>query len=313
MAGSFGRKASTPSKGFSAKPSSAKRNRSITTFFQKTDGPPGATSRQSRITQFGTTSQSPSSGRGTTTSHNGAGAKNDAGGLFLEDRKGLNRIDKAATADMIERTRSRTPDDIWGDENETSEAEDLRYHEKASSVKRQKVESPDAPADIPKLVVSTTPKDQVSARKTNKGPFIDESDSEDEMDAYRDFDEASPAPDVTNNETPSLMNDELSKDLAESEQPPPVRDATTRTGNDGYVNFDEFEEDEFIGEEFVEKSWENSDTERTGNGLELDDVNDSISDETNSVSCPICQTALVGHNESVRCECNLIFIPSGDR
>ncbi|KAJ5999688.1 DNA repair metallo-beta-lactamase [Penicillium waksmanii] len=298
MAGSFGRKASTPSKGFSAKPSSAKRNRSITTFFQKTDGPPGATSHQSRITQFVTASQSPSSGRGTPTSHNGTGVRNDSGGLFLEDRKGLTRIDKGAATDTSERTRSRTPDDIWGDETETSDADELRYHEKASSVKRQKVESPEAPVDIPRLDVSTTPKDSVSAKKTNKGPFIDESDSEDDMDAYRDLNEASPAPSETNNGTPSLMNDELSKDLAESEQPPPVRDATTSAGNEGYVNFDELEEEEFIGEEFLDKPWEDSDTERPGNGLEFDDVNDPINDESNSVSCPICQTALVGHSES---------------
>lgn len=246
-----------------------------------------------------TTSQSPSSGRGTPTSRNGAGTNNDsAGGLFLEDKKGLAKLKKVdGTLDANERTRSRTPDDIWGDENEFPESEDLRYHEKDSSVKRRKVDSPDTTA---KTTPPDTDKKPNGVKKTNKGPFIDESDSEDDMDAYREQPETSPAPIITNNdEMPPIANDEVSKDLAEPEQPPPVRDATTDTRDEGYVNFDELEEEEFIGEEFLDKPWEECELEGPNNESGFDDMTDSINGETNSVTCPICQISLAGNNENV--------------
>ena len=296
MAGSNARKASTPSKGSSiAKSSPAKRNKSILSFFQKSDGPAGATSSQSRITQFVTSSRSSSSGQGTPTGTETANA------LFLEDRKGLAKLEQAASkAETNGRSRSRTPEDIWGDDDAFLKDDDQRYNENGSSSKRRKVDSPMAPVkveDVPKPAKSST---QVKA--ATSGPFIDESDSEDDMEAYRELDETSPVPATTMNDQQFALDDDPAMDPP-AEQPPVVREVTSLTDDDEFANFDDLEEDEPVGEEFRERPWEDQEGLRLDDENEIEDLNgiDTTSDTTTDagVTCPICQEALAGLSETV--------------
>ncbi|KAK4861891.1 hypothetical protein LT330_003926 [Penicillium expansum] len=312
MAGSYAKKGATPSKGYSGtRQSSVKRNSSILSFFQKTDTPPGATSRQARITQFATaTSRSPSSGRSTSTSQRGNNSRNDnSDGLFLEDKKGLAKIERAAATS--ERERSLTPD-IWGDDEEFLKLDAQRYNESDTAVKRRKVDSPGNPVDEKqqpdtesKTTKPPTPTPTPVPAKTQKrsGPFIDESDSEDDMEAYRELHEPTPATKGVTNETLQMDKIVATERTSEPTPPPLVRAATSNADNDEYANFDDIEEDELIGEEFRNRPWEGEEQEQEID-LEVDpdkDLNDcsGVEDIEGGVStCPICQSVLKSLNET---------------
>lgn len=303
MAGSNAKKTSTPSKGpaSATKSSSAKGNRSILNFFQKADAPAGATSRQPRITQF---VGSPSTGHGTPKLQHGNSVKSDTSeGLFLEDKKGLAKVGQtAATVDLTARSRSRSPEDIWGENEDFMELDRARYNETGQSSKRRKVDSRDAsnnqePDDIREAVKSKP------AETSNSGPFIDESDSEDDMEAYRELKETTP--EVTNNDNvPSSEDEPRTNALAVKPSRSPVRDATNDANHDEFVNFDDIEDgDEFIGEEFRERPWgEEDEGHKSDFGMITPyDSNDSSNFDTEPEgvsTCPICQRALVGFNET---------------
>ncbi|KAJ5781329.1 DNA repair metallo-beta-lactamase [Penicillium paradoxum] len=306
MAGTHAKKAATPSKTSSGtKQSSIKRNSSILSFFQKTDTPPGATSRQARITQFATaSSRSPSSGRGNSTSGRGNSAKNDTtGGLFLEDKKGLAKIQRAPETN--EKARSPTPD-IWGDDEEFLKADDERYNENDSAVKRRKFDSPRTSVDEAQqgetepTTTKASPPPKVQKRS---GPFIDESDSEDDMEAYREIDDTTiGTADSTN--IKSLPMDKIASIEQESEPIPPPLVRTARDNAENYerANFDDLEEDELIGEEIRNRPWEMEEQEQDIDlGVEPEnDINDcsGVEDIDGGVGkCPICQTALKGFDE----------------
>ncbi|EKV06391.1 DNA repair protein Pso2/Snm1, putative [Penicillium digitatum PHI26] len=310
MAGSYPKNGTTSSKGSSgSRKSSIKRNSSILSFFQKTDTPPGATSRQARITQFATvTSRSPSSGRGTPTSQRGDNSRYDhAGGLFLEDKKGLANVERAAATS--ERERSLTPD-IWGDDEEFLKSDPNRYNERDTAVKRRKLDSLDSPADETrqpdaesKTTKAPTPAPAPAKTKKMSGPFIDESDSENDMEAYRELHETTPvAKDVTND---TLQRDKIvaTERTFEPTPLPLVRAATNADDNES-TNFDDIEEeDEFVGEEFRNRPWEGEEQEQQVD-LEVDpdkDSNDSSGVEglEGEVStCPICQVMLKDLDET---------------
>ncbi|KAJ5875081.1 DNA cross-link repair protein pso2/snm1 [Penicillium subrubescens] len=313
MAGSFAKKASTPSKGpaSATKSSSAKGNRSILNFFQKTDAPAGATSRQPRITQFVGSSRSPITGRSTPKLQHGNSLKSDTSeGLFLEDKKGLAKVERertAVTIDLTERARSRTPEDIWGESEDFLDPEGSRYSENGQSVKRRKVESPDASNDDEEANDPPMPVKPAPAKKSNSGPFIDESDSEDDMEAYREQEETSHTIDTTNtDQRPSLDDESSTKPLA-AQRPlaPLVRDATNDANDDELANFDDIEDgDELVGEEFRDGPWDDQEDEEGQNtdfGMMPNGLNDStyFDAEPEGVStCPICQRALAGFSET---------------
>lgn len=309
MAGSYAKKGVTPSKGSSGtRQSSIKRNSSILSFFQKTETPPGATSRQARITQFATaTSRSPSSGRGTQAFQRGNSSRNDpAGGLFLEDKKGLAKIERATVTS--ERERSLTPD-FWGDDDESLKPDAKRYNESDTAVKRQKVESPGSsvnetqqPDTESKTEKAPTPPPAKTQKRS--GPFIDESDSEDDMEAYRELHETTPAIRDMPNGTLQMDKIVATERTSESTPPPLVRAATSNADNDENANFDDIEEeDELIGEEFRNRPWGGEEQEEQID-LEIDsdkDLNDcsGVEDVEGEVStCPICQIVLKGFNET---------------
>ncbi|KAJ5547346.1 hypothetical protein N7494_004931 [Penicillium frequentans] len=294
MAGSNARRVSTPSK-----TPSTKRNTSILSFFQKTDNPQGAKSTQLRMSHFLTSS--PSSGRGTPSLQHGDSSKSDTHeGLFLEDKKGLAKLQQnSANIETKPRARSRTPDDFWGETNDT------RYNENDSAVKRRKTDEAIDLTEIKQVDDETKPPKESAHRKATSGPFIDESDSEDEddMDAYREikdqeYSEDNPIPTIS-----PISGDHAEDSSAESAQPPLVRDTSYAENED--ENFDdEEEEDEFVGEEFRESPWENEDASLRAS---LEDVTDAISPaEAEGISgiadftCPACQGRLAGLNERQR-------------
>ncbi|KAJ6086484.1 hypothetical protein N7467_005398 [Penicillium canescens] len=307
MAGSYAKKANTPSKRPSAtNQSSNKRNTSILNFFQKTDTPQGASSNQARITQFAIPStRSPSSGRGTPTFQRGNNYKKDTSeGLFLEDRKGLAKIEQAVMAET-NGVRSPSPD-IWGGDEEFLKDDDRRYNESESGVKRRKVDSPTPEnAQLENAESNTTKAPPPKKIQKRSGPFIDESDSEDDMEAYRDLQETTPvSTDAAKTEAlPMDKLETLTEHTSHPSPPPSVRAATNNADNDEYANFDDLEEDELIGEEFRERPWETEEQERQSEfeAYAGDDWNDcSGLEETEDEvrMCPICQAVLNGLNET---------------
>ncbi|KAJ5555854.1 DNA repair metallo-beta-lactamase [Penicillium sp. DV-2018c] len=308
MAGSYAKKAATPAKPTSRpKQSSNKRNSSILSFFQKTDTPPGATSRQTRITQFSTaSSRSPSSGRNTPASRLGNRIKDhNPDGLFFEDKKGLAKIRGAAGMD--ERERSPTPD-FWGEDEELPKPSEQRYNENDSAVKRRKVDSPsalveEAPQPDPDTTIGKSPAPAKTQQRS--GPFIDESDSEDDMETYQEIEETTAATTIVmNNNSFPMKNFGAAECLSERTPPSLVRATTSNADYDEQPNFDDLdEEDGLIGEDLRNRPWERENQEREfeleiGSG---DDVNDcsGIENAGGGVStCPICQTALKGFNET---------------
>ncbi|KAJ5660514.1 hypothetical protein N7507_006965 [Penicillium longicatenatum] len=294
MAGSNARKVSTPSKA----PPSSKRNSSILSFFQKSDTPQGAKSTQLRMSHFLTSS--PISGRGTPSLQRGDSSKSDTNeGLFLEDRKGLAKLQQnGANGDTKSRARSRTPDDFWGETNDT------RYNENNSAAKRRKTDEAIDLTDNRQADDEKKPPKAVAPRKATSGPFIDESDSEyeDDMDAYREIkDQEFPEDNPEPTKSP-ISGDHAEVSSAESAQPPLVRDTNYADNED--ENFDDEGEDELVGEEFQELPWGN---EEASLEAALEDVTDAISPaEAEGISgiadltCPACQGRLAGLDERQR-------------
>ncbi|KAJ5766004.1 uncharacterized protein N7511_003620 [Penicillium nucicola] len=311
MAGSYVKKANTPSKRPSAsKASSAKRNTSILNFFQKTDTPQGAVSSQARITQFVTPStRSPSSGRGTPAFRGNNYKKDTSEGLFLEDRKGLAKIEQAAL-DKTNGVRSPSPD-IWGGDEEFLKDDD-QFFNGDSGAKRRKVDSRNAESvHLPTADSNTVNAPPPSKIQNRSGPFIDESDSEDDMEVYRDIQETTPvthenpATDVRKREALPMDQPKTPTAPQSHPSPPPsVRAATNNADNDEDRNFDDIEDDDLIGvfgEESRERPWETEEQEQqSGFYADAIDSNEYLGPEQTEDGvrmCPICQTALSGLNQ----------------
>jgi DNA cross-link repair 1A protein len=164
-------------------------------------------------------------------------------GLFVEDTKRSwknlvdIRDDGRTTSKQVNPTTNAGP----------AEAETERFNENAGSIKKRKVDPPVSKKE-----------------KEHRGPFIDESDSEDDI----------PYADITKNPAqPELRVD-----------PPLVRAATSNYESSAVADdFDDIE-DELEGEEFMER-W-----------MEEANVFDA---EVDRPSCPICQTSLEGQSDSV--------------
>lgn len=301
MAGWNGKKASTPSKGHtSAKPSSTKRNHSILNFFQKTDTPAGATSSQARITQFVTSSRSPSRGRGTPTLARANSLRNDAtSGLFLDDKKGLAKINQTAvTSEASDRARSRTPENIWVEGDDFLEPDDPRFNEYGSSVKRQKVDSFKESVEKSQSNAGSKSVKPARAKTASNGPFIDESDSEEDMDVYREPDEPSPLPTNTNSGQRSPAKDTPASDTPAA-PPPLVREVTSHAEDDEFANFDDLEEEELVGEEFRERPWGDEEPGLRFDDDDADDLNGTNTTDASVNACPICEKALTRLSETV--------------
>lgn len=302
--------AATPAKKQNgSKQSSTKKNTSILSFFQKTDSPPVASSRQPRITQFGIPStRSPSSGRGTSTPRRIASSIDDANEeLFLKDKKGMAQAQNQDEKQGSGKARSPTPD-IWGDDEEFIKQSDKQNNENGSAAKRRKLDTQSNPADKeqnpyvgPKTIKRLAP----TKSRNQTGPFIDESDCEDDMEMFSEIQETSPTTSRPVNGEPLPVNNIAdAKHLPEPTTPPLVRATTCNVDHEEYTNFDDPEdEDELIAEEFRNRVWE---AEEQYQHIDLDirsekdseeRVEEAIKDEINT--CPICQTVMENYNQAV--------------
>ncbi|EED13657.1 DNA repair protein Pso2/Snm1, putative [Talaromyces stipitatus ATCC 10500] len=246
----------TPKRGSSAVKKNG--NTSILNFFKKADGPPQSQLKQPRLTQFGVTiSRFDVAGNG----RKSALVKGDSAGegLFVED---MNRSWKKLV-DIRDDTRTKktsSPTDvpeassIPAAEPKSEDTESKRFNESFSSVKRRKVNS---------LVV--------------KGPFIDESDSEDEEE-YTPF-------------TDTDKSNHVQSSESSIERPPPLVRAATSNFETSAVadDFDDIEDD-IEGDEFLGKAWMQDETSAFGisEGDPMDD----------GPSCPICQASLAGQSHA---------------
>lgn len=272
------RRTSTPSRTpNNARPKSRPRNRntSILNFFEKTDAPPASSSRQQRITQFTTKFARDRSIQN---------ADDETGGLFIEDK-----VTRA----------SLSP---FGDEGEDGEEADdahpPRLDQSGTPVKKRKLSPPGSinGEDNGRRQSNGLHKTPAPARTpSNNGPFIDESDEEDDFAAFHDADEASPA--LGNGMQSSTQIDSSPRkdhDLA-ANIPPLVREATSHVGDDEFGIFDDLEEPDEFQEEGSLNPLCDEDEAPSGIGLDGEGEENAGAE----VACPICQSSLAGLKEEV--------------
>ncbi|EAW14383.1 DNA cross-link repair protein PSO2 [Aspergillus clavatus NRRL 1] len=296
-----------------------KRNASLLSFFQKADGPPQATSRQPRITQFVTKIER-TNGSGNSplslSRQNSSQASNGAGSLFLEDKNGSKLSKDHTFTSEARETRSRTPDDIWEDDGEgASLPTDVeRYNENGDSVKRRRRDSPPA-ADTgyTELNASSGSRSPKSTKTRQiSGPFIDESDTEDDLSAFKEVDEEISGLERKAFET-SKGDSPTSVDAAPAFREPPtaitapslVREATSHAEVDEFPDFDDIENDNFLDEADTLDPFgggeDNYEEPGLGPGLISDyPALDACEEPPNGEgpTCPICEKSLLGLNEA---------------
>lgn len=209
-----------------------------------------------------------------------SGFGSTTGGLFLESRRGETKETERGRS----RSRSRTPDDIWGEE-EGDGKEEERYNENGSAVKRRRTgdsstsslfegQEDEKGGDKKKAGDKT----ESHTKPKTSGPFIDESDSEEDFDAFREVEETvtpTTAANATDEPAKSNADDQPTRDI-----PPLVREATSHIEDEELANFDDLgegEQEDFLGPQSP-----------AGNECEEEAV------------CPICQASLFGLSEVVR-------------
>lgn len=214
----------------------------------------------------------------------GARAGATTEGLFLEDPRGTRAETEARARGE---SRSPTPDDIWEEDEESAGKKEMeRCYENGPSVKRRKTqESTESTESLFKdnegnMTRNDEPvPDHAKNKPKHSGPFIDESDSEDDLDAFREVDHI---PGTTGNGEESLWNNTERHEIQEQapDIPPLVREDTNYIEDDEYANFDDLDEEGMQEESLGPLS-------PAGNECEEEAV------------CPICQTSLDGLSEMV--------------
>lgn len=261
-------------------------NASILNFFKKTDGPPQ--SKQHRLTEFGVTiSRNNSNG-----SKNNVAVKEESSfeGLFIEDKnstwKNLVDIrDEGRSTSTNTKKLDVVANDILAEPRDARSDGSDRFNENLEPMKRRKVES------------------QIDRKeKEQRGPFIDESDSEDEEEEKKMEDKAHKEDEITQianikSESPvALPTPERSDRQNSSVEPPPLVRAASSNFNTSALadDYDDIE-DEIEGEDFLERSWIEAETKA------FDMPEDEVVDD--GPSCPICQADLAGQSDSVGTQC----------
>lgn len=223
----------------------------------------------------------------------------------MEDRtrEGRSLSNGDAGTEDRERGRSRTPEDIWGEERESAvevqEEENERYSENGSAVKRRRVE---------KVVSETDHEGEKGVvRKDRKvsGPFIDESDSEEEnLDAFRDWgdqDGETKEDEAEKEESKGLLpldGDQTAKKRDFVDVPPLVREATSHIPDDDYPDFDDIDENEGQRDLVLDGADDNGDVD---DAFEFDanEMNADALEVDEEPTCPVCQGSLEGLDELV--------------
>ncbi|KAK4957179.1 DNA cross-link repair protein PSO2/SNM1 [Elasticomyces elasticus] len=241
--------------------------------------------------------------------------KTDGEGLFVEEKIGLRGRGQEGVVEEI------------GSEEEGL-GEDGRWNEREGSVKRRKISSGDEQVDA--LFEEVSPvagvgRKEVEVQKPQQqaraGPFMQESDSEDDDDVQQPFTTATAKSEsLTSASTPADQDnapDDLPQQTITSESGPvrtqspptllkqetshpPEADADFQDFGDDLAEFDEdlFEQ----GDEFVERRYmaEQAALEDSENEKDYDPVAPEIKAETETEggpSCPICNLSLAGVGE----------------
>lgn len=187
-----------------------------------------------------------------------------------------------------------------------------RYNEDAVSVKRRKVEEPEVQSPIPPTKATPEP--------SKRGPFIDDSDEDDEDPIPPEIAYVPPKnqPDDASTIVSVPTRVEVNLDKSEIEHEPPLlnREAASFSRENDFEGMDDFIDDEFPedGEEYMERRW----MEEQGMGLEDDDDSAEatitpkeetsgspslIPKDAGSQSCPICGGNTTGMDEQVSPTC----------
>jgi DNA cross-link repair 1A protein len=227
----------------------------------------------------------------------------------LEDKK--SRDARLSQEKQIERERSRSPD-IWGSRSGDEEKEDVgaarsseegveegadRYNESENAVKRRKV-------DLGAPRVGSAERKVSSKAQKISGPFIDESDSENEgLEAFRDYADGgadvSPAKDVKEQEAHSDEDQTARKRDLAADISPLVREATSHMQEDEYPDFDDIEAGGVEGEgEGLDFECEAAVDEETF-GFDANDTTADTIHADEKPTCPVCQGGLEGFDEMV--------------
>jgi DNA cross-link repair 1A protein len=178
-----------------------------------------------------------------------------------------------------------------------------RYNENGSAVKKRKVE-PEQPADGE--LAATTPAPTKSRQVS--GPFIDESDSEEDLAAFGDFNDESVVPAKVESEEKDATSVRKDNDrTSEVAVPSLVREVTSHIEDSEFADFDDLEEDEFGGEQDILDQPGEDDEGAEEAVFGFDDSNDptdidgcDVDPGGGATVCPICQVQLIGLNEAVR-------------
>lgn len=203
----------------------------------------------------------------------------------MEDRRRVTSGTGDAGRDRS-RSRSRTPDDFWGEGEQGAgkEEEEEGFNENGPAVKRRRTgdsstlsvvedEGDGKGEDNEKEGVGDRSASHPKAKAKTSGPFIDESDSEEDLDAFREVDVEETMTSATNE--PKSNTD--GPDQPTPDIPPLVREATSLIDEE-YANFDDLDEGE---KDLLEP------LSPAGNECEEEAV------------CPICQGNLAGLSEVV--------------
>lgn len=249
-------------------------NSSILNFFKKADGPPQSQSRQPRLTQFGVVVSKAENG-------NSKGNGKDVGlvaenlatdGLFVEDknRKWKNLVDirdegkkSKTTKTIVDTTVESTA--RAAEEDKSEEPELNRFNENTGSNKRRKTESP-----------------------AIRGPFIDESDSEDD-------EQPSPGQIAKSQTEQQIISNKFDEQVDSGRPPRLVRAATSNFETSAVADDSEDIEDDMIGDEFGENIWMQDELNAFGTS------NMDLCEE--GPACPVCQASLLGQSDAVSVFC----------
>lgn len=298
--------------------SKPKPNSSILSFFKKSDGPVTCPRTQSRITDFRNSSPRNIQNNG----GNGVSrlAEDDDNSLFVRDT--LTGTPQANHPPSPPRQRSKTPDDFWESPTSLGGGQDEdRYNENGGvGVKKRKVSH--GGEETPEGNISSTNEGNSSSnrkirQKAQKrhGPFIDESDSEDDLDIMRRDGLSFPGGNTeiakddtltpvsgtaadTNNvklSTGSGINQLMAEDNAEAKDPTGMKNEgglALDSGEDSHrepgITKNEILENE-VGDEAIQDPADDVNAYDFSR-FEVDSCTD-IADEETPI-CPVCQTSL---------------------
>ncbi|PGH16186.1 hypothetical protein AJ79_01953 [Helicocarpus griseus UAMH5409] len=288
---------SRPSQSFSRRSSGKQQNTSILNFFKKTETPPK--SSQNRITDYAV--RYDSNKRGDTVKYEGDGPDSL---FFPEETSGENVVGRG-----LDRTRSTSPFDLWPGQS----SDEARYNENGTAgQKRRKVD-----ASMPETTqtASKEPAPATALSKANRiGPFLDESDSEDEA-IVADNRNLSFAPDTLTSTANSGTGIDSRPDSSDVPHASPITKGTaipstvtaaTTTAKDkcliigqDTISLERRERTDYY-EESVERDIElfNGHLDRATSMEPVDiDESDLFSDNETAV-CPICSESLTGFTDS---------------